>query len=97
MYSFTLTLSDSARFVIDEHTDLGSQTTTGTWDYSKDIITLTPKKVYRWDRRFPEKEKKEQPIIHNEIIVSVDNQKRLKIISPKGDMTYTDKELDKIK
>lgn len=95
MYDFSLTLKDSSQFIIQEDTDLGSKTTTGTWTLSKDIIKLKPTKVLYASR--PSTEKKEIPVYINEILISVDNQKRLKVVSPKGDMTHTDKELEKIK
>ncbi len=95
MYDFSLTLKDSSQFVIQEDTDRGSKTTTGTWIRSNDILKLKPIKVLFAGR--PNMEKKEIPVYINEILVSVDNQKRLKVVSPKGDMTHTDKELEKIK
>src|SRR5882672_11080977 len=72
MYEFNLTL-DSAFFLIQEDTDLGSRETLGTWTLSNDIIRLKPSKV--WYARRPSQEKKEIPISINEILISVDSQK----------------------
>ena len=94
MYEFYLTL-DSGNFVIDEYTDFGSRTTVGTWTRSDEILKLVPTNLYQWDQR--NKEKKEVPLIIDEIIISIDNQYKLRVVSPEGvDMTYKKKELEKI-
>ena len=96
MYDFSLTLKDSSQFVIQEDTDLGSKTTMGTWTCSNDILKLKPTRVLFAGR--PKMEKKEIPVYINEILVSVDNQKRLKVIAPQGtDMTAKDQLLEKVK
>jgi len=95
MYDFSMTLRDSSQFTIEEDTDLGLKTTTGTWTLSKDMIKLKPTEVYYASH--PSHEKKKIPIYINEILVSVDSQKRLKIIAPKGtDMTAKDQLLEKV-
>jgi hypothetical protein len=87
---------DGNQFTIEEDTDLGSKTITGTWTLSKDTIKLKPTKILHMRR--PKNEKEEVPLYINQILVSVDNQKRLKIIAEKRtDMTYKDQPLEKVK
>jgi hypothetical protein len=90
-------LSDSGKFEIDESSDLGTKTTVGTWTIFKDTITLKPTKLYLEDRRDPKKPKREYPPNISEILITVDDQKKLKIISPKNsDMAHLDKPLTKM-
>ena len=94
MYEFTLTLRDSSQFVIEEDSDMGLRTTTGTWTPYENILELKPTKVLYTSR---ERGTREMPVTIDKILIGV-YLGRLKVIAPKGtDMTAKDQFLEKIK
>jgi hypothetical protein len=84
MYEYFLTLADSGKFTIDEHSDLGSKTTTGSWTINEHLVRLTPAKCVLWDQRNPKKENEEIPLSWLEIsYISVDSNSNLTKLAPK--------------
>jgi len=88
-YHYFLTLKDSAKFLIEEHSDTGLRTTTGTWTINGHLIKLTPSK-FIWDLEDHEEGPQELPLsflekwwMEKESFISVDKKKNLTKLAPK--------------
>ena len=75
MYTYFLTLSDSGKFTVEEHSDSGLTTTTGAWTIRGRLIKLSPSKS-RWDSA-----DFDFPLV--ESLISVDKQNNLTKLAPK--------------
>jgi hypothetical protein len=82
MYEYYLTLSNSGKFNIEEHTDLGTTITVGTWINDEKTITLIPTRSFKYDRS------KEIHRIPSELleksILLIDRERNLTLTYPKS-------------
>ncbi|GHN01561.1 hypothetical protein WSM22_30500 [Cytophagales bacterium WSM2-2] len=88
-YQYFLTLGDSGKFIVEEHSDSGLKTTTGTWTINGRLIKLVPTKcISDWGSE----EIYEVPLSYlKESFISMDNENKLTILAPKNQpdsMTY---------
>lgn len=82
MYRYYLTLADSGRYTVEEHSDLGSRTTYGTWALADQEIRLTPTICYSRNRT-DNKPKQVPSEMLEASILSIADDRALTLLAPK--------------
>lgn len=78
MYRYFLTLGDSGKFIIEEHSDSGLRKTTGTWTITGQLIKLIPSKcISDWGNQRGEVEEFPLEFLEKESLITVGKRNKL--------------------